>query len=109
MAPVRVTGPSTKRDVAAREVDQDLRDRGRGEEAQVGRTRQRMPRLGLERVIRLVQVDLLRPEVQGVAPLGLDMLQAEHRLVEHAGALDIRDREDQVVQAVDLHASLMAR
>ena len=37
------------------------------------------------------------------AELSLDVLHAEHGLVERAGAVDVGDGEHQVVQAIDLH------
>jgi len=47
----------------------DLRQRGVGEEAQVGGTGRRLPRLRLEFLALLVQVDLLRTKRQRLASL----------------------------------------
>ncbi len=44
--------------------------------------------------------------MQGMPPLRLDMPHAEHGLVKGAGARDVGHGQDQVVQALDLHASI---
>jgi hypothetical protein len=89
-------------------VFDDLRHRRVREEAQVGRARDRHGRLGLELSARLVEVDLLRTECQGVAAFAEDHgLHAEDSLVEVAGAADVAHGQNEVVEPLDLHRPLL--
>jgi hypothetical protein len=85
-APVHLTGPSRTSTPLDPRCFDDFGHRHVREEAQVGRTRGGRSCLGLEFPARLVQVDLLRTERQGVAALAEDDgLHAEHPLIEVAG------------------------
>src|SRR5215212_3451437 len=65
-------------------------------------------RLGLELSARLVEVDLLRTECQGVAAFAEDHgLHAEDSLVEVAGAADVAHGQNEVVESLDLHRPLL--
>ena len=74
------------------------------QEAQVTRAGCGTQSLGFDLLASLVQVDLLAAEGQGLAPAGEgDGVHAEHTRVEGAGGLRVADREDEVIDAVDLH------
>jgi hypothetical protein len=89
-------------------VFDDLRHRRVREEAQVGRARDRHGRLGLELSARLVEVDLLPTECQGVVAFAEDHgLHTEHPLVEVAGASDVAHGQNEVVEPLDLHRVLL--
>jgi len=64
--------------------------------------------LGLELSARLVEVDLLLTECQGVAAFAEEQgLHAEDSLVEVAGAVDVAHGQNEVVEPLDLHRVLL--
>src|ERR1700704_1964251 len=82
----------------------DFGERRLADEAQIARARGRLDGNKARDVVRRMKVDLLLPETQRRTALakGHD-LHPEPPRVEIAGASDIGDRQDEMVQARDLH------
>ncbi len=102
-APVFGTGPELDGDAVAFEMGDDIVERRRGDQAEIAGSRRGPFRLGLEFVPRPVQVDLLPAEMKRDPAVEIDPAQAERALVEPATRLDILDRQDKMIDAVDRH------
>ena len=78
--------------------------RGFRDQAEVARARHRVGGMGDVLVARRVQVDLVLAEGERRACAGEDdLLHPQHAAVERAGGVDVGDRQDHVVEAVDGH------
>jgi hypothetical protein len=72
------------------------------QQAEVSRARGRMPHIRVEHAPDLVQVDLLLTEVQCNTSLTERAnIHAKHAYIELGGSLDVRDRQDKVIEAPD--------
>jgi hypothetical protein len=76
----------------------------RGDEAEIARARRRPVGDKTRNVVGGVQVDLLLAKAQRGAPFAKgDDLHPQHARVEFAGARDIGDSQDQMIEAFDIH------
>src|SRR5581483_5960087 len=97
-----MTGPLDQGYTRGREPGDHLGERQRRDEAQVERPRDRGRRLGLELAALLVQVDLLRAELERHAAFAEALERhAEHARVEIDAFARARGGEDDVVEMVD--------
>src|SRR5689334_15568400 len=97
-------GTLDDRNAAAGKVGDHLRQRNRRDQAEIRRARRARVRLGLEFAPRLVQVDLLPADQQGLASHAEGPhAHAEHARIERAGGFDVTHREDDMVAAIDIH------
>jgi hypothetical protein len=87
-------------------VGDDVVERHGRDEAEVAGTERRRARLRRRRGGRILEIDLLAAEPERVAllPVGAEerfALEAERALVEARRGLDVGNRQDEVIDAID--------